>query len=136
MTTTDQPTFEFQPNADGTLTLENAVFQALGSASASWENLSGAGEFQSERASDAGKKLIEHITAMYRQIGAAALEEAANKIGPYPIADPAITDPATGEYVPDSSMAIMLAPDGEDASIVRGYLRHLADQYRQETFDD
>lgn len=61
-------------------------------------------------------------------IAAAVLEHAADKIGPYPLSDPAVTDPATGELRRDSSMAIMLAPDGEDASTVRGYLRALAEE--------
>lgn len=65
-------------------------------------------------------------------IAAAVLDMVANKIGPYPLNDPAITNPATGEYMPDASMAIQLSEDGDDAAIVRGYLRHLAAQYRKE----
>ncbi|MGG7653536.1 hypothetical protein [Kocuria rosea] len=66
-------------------------------------------------------------------IAAAVLDMVADKIGPYTPADPAITDPATGDYVTGGSMAIQLSEDGEDASLVRGYLRHLAAQYRKET---
>jgi hypothetical protein len=69
-------------------------------------------------------------------IAAAVLDMVADKIGPYPLDDPAITDPATGEYVPDASMAIQLSEVGDDAAIVRGYLRRLATQYRKETTDE
>lgn len=41
--------------------LESAVFQALGAASACWDNLEGAGVFQSERARAIGEELLERI---------------------------------------------------------------------------
>lgn len=53
--------FEFQPDEDGTLTLRSAVFQALGAASTCWDNLSGAGVFQSEKAQEVGDKLLAAI---------------------------------------------------------------------------
>lgn len=53
--------FEFQPNHDGTLPLEVAVFQALGAASACWDNLRGAGVFNSTRAKEIGDKLLAHL---------------------------------------------------------------------------
>lgn len=53
--------FEFSLEDDGTLSLESAVFQALGAASACWENLSGAGVFQSEEAQEIGNVLVEAI---------------------------------------------------------------------------
>lgn len=53
--------FEFQPNHDGTLPLETAVFQALGAASTCWENLRGAGIFNSTRAKEIGDKLLAHL---------------------------------------------------------------------------
>jgi hypothetical protein len=53
--------FEFQPEHDGTLSLESAVFQALGAASVCWENMSGTGVFQSERAKAIGDALLAEI---------------------------------------------------------------------------
>lgn len=41
--------------------LEEAVFQALGAASACWDNLEGAGVFQAERAHAIGVELLERI---------------------------------------------------------------------------
>jgi hypothetical protein len=61
MSTEIQWRFEFRPEHDGTLSLEAAVFQALGAASACWENLEGAGVFQSERAKEIGEALLEVI---------------------------------------------------------------------------
>ena len=40
---------------------ETAIFTALGAASVCWENLSGAGEFDSTRCSEIGKELVEHL---------------------------------------------------------------------------
>lgn len=51
----------FQHRDGEPLTLEQAVFQALGAASASWETLEGAGVFDSERAKSAGERLIAAI---------------------------------------------------------------------------
>ena len=41
--------------------LEQAVFFALGGASACWSNLAGAGEFQSDRATMIGQLLLAEI---------------------------------------------------------------------------
>ncbi len=55
----DEPwEFGFTANADGVLTREEAVYQALGAASACWENLRGAGVFRSERAVMIGQALL------------------------------------------------------------------------------
>lgn len=56
--------FEFQPEHDGTVPLETAVFQALGAASACWTNLAGAGVFESERAEAIGQALIARINEL------------------------------------------------------------------------
>lgn len=53
--------WEFTPEHDGTLSIESAVFQALGGASTCWESLSEAGEFDSARAKEIGEALIERI---------------------------------------------------------------------------
>lgn len=44
--------------------LDGAVFQALGAASTCWENLSGAGVFDSTRAKDIGDGLLEFIRGL------------------------------------------------------------------------
>lgn len=49
---------------DDAETLEELIFQALGAASACWDNLVGAGEFQSSRARDIGNELIERLKAL------------------------------------------------------------------------
>ena len=41
--------------------LRTRVMQAIGAASACWDNLEGAGVFISERAADIGDDLIEHV---------------------------------------------------------------------------
>lgn len=41
--------------------LETAVFESLGAASACWDNLEGAGVFQSERCKEVGDQLLERI---------------------------------------------------------------------------
>lgn len=46
---------------DGATSLEQAVFQALGAASACWGNLEGAGVFQAERAMQIGEELLAFI---------------------------------------------------------------------------
>jgi hypothetical protein len=53
--------FVFQPDEDGSISLESAVFQALGAASMCWENLSRTGIFQAERAREIGDALLERI---------------------------------------------------------------------------
>lgn len=45
----------------GITTLETAVFEALGAASVCWENMSGTGVFQSDRAKQIGEELVEFI---------------------------------------------------------------------------
>lgn len=59
--TTTATAFDFQRDEDGSLTLQSAVFQALGAASACWENLAGAGIFESDRAKEIGERLVEFI---------------------------------------------------------------------------
>lgn len=54
-------TFEFKMDSEGQLTLDSAVYQALGAASACWDNLEGAGEFQSDRCKEVGDKLLALI---------------------------------------------------------------------------
>lgn len=41
--------------------LETAVFESLGAASACWENLEGAGVFESTRCKEIGDQLLERI---------------------------------------------------------------------------
>lgn len=53
--------FKFQPNHDGTLTLKEAVGQALGAASVCWSDVSAAGTFQSESCSEIVRALVEFI---------------------------------------------------------------------------
>lgn len=54
-------TFELQDRADEPLTLESAVFQALGAASTCWESMEGTGIFQDQRAIEIGNKLVEYV---------------------------------------------------------------------------
>ena len=42
-------------------TLEEAVFTAIGGATACWENLEGAGLFESERAQEIGDALLDLV---------------------------------------------------------------------------
>lgn len=63
MADTDVQTFEFQREHDGSLSLEAAVFQALGAASVCWETPEGAGVFESTRAKEIGDALIAFIRA-------------------------------------------------------------------------
>lgn len=58
---TDVQSFEFQVQENEKLTLQNAVFQALGAASVCWETPEGAGVFQSDRAKAIGDALVEFI---------------------------------------------------------------------------
>jgi hypothetical protein len=53
--------FDFAPEHDGSLSIESAVFQALGAASVCWESLSGTGVFDSDRAKRIGERLLELI---------------------------------------------------------------------------
>lgn len=53
--------FEFQQEHDSSLSLESAVFQALGAASTCWESLHGTGVFQSDRAKEIGEVLMAKI---------------------------------------------------------------------------
>src|SRR5438045_7518243 len=43
--------------------IEQAVFEALGAASACWENLEGAGVFESTRCKQIGEELVEYINS-------------------------------------------------------------------------
>lgn len=49
-------TFEYEP-----FTMRDAVFQAIGGASACWEHLEGAGIFDSDRAKQIAETLLEYI---------------------------------------------------------------------------
>lgn len=53
--------FEFQPNHDGSLSLEDAVFQALGAASVCWDPMDGTGVFRSDIAKEIGEVLLAKI---------------------------------------------------------------------------
>lgn len=53
--------FEFQPEHDGSLSLEAAVFQALGRASVCWESMDGTGVFDATTAKEVGDKLVAFI---------------------------------------------------------------------------
>lgn len=55
------PEFDFTYEEDGSLSLEAAVFQALGAASTCWERLSGTGVFDSDRAKTIGEALVGFI---------------------------------------------------------------------------
>lgn len=52
---------EFYREDDGTLTVESAVFQALGAASTCWDTLENAGVFNSDLAKEIGESLLETI---------------------------------------------------------------------------
>lgn len=60
---TDGQPFTFTREHDGSLTLESAVYQALGAASVCWENPGGAGFFDSTRAKEIGEELLAFIRA-------------------------------------------------------------------------
>ena len=53
--------FEFQLEDDGSLSLESAVFQALGAASVCWDTVENAGVFHSDRAKEIGDTLVTFI---------------------------------------------------------------------------
>lgn len=55
--------FEFHREHDGSLSLDSAVFQALGAASTCWESLEGTGVFDSTRAKEIGDTLLAFIGA-------------------------------------------------------------------------
>lgn len=55
--------FDFSYEDDGSLSLESAVFQALGAASVCWESLEGTGIFDSDRAREIGERLLEVINS-------------------------------------------------------------------------
>lgn len=57
--TTDNEPFEFD-RYEG-FTIESAVHQALGAASVCWENMSGTGVFQSDRAVEIAEALLSEI---------------------------------------------------------------------------
>jgi hypothetical protein len=60
--------FEFQTREGESLTLKEAVFQALGAASTCWEPMDCTGEFQSQRAGDIGNKLLEFIEEFIKDL--------------------------------------------------------------------
>lgn len=57
----DNKPFEFVTSRDEPLTLESAVFQALGAASTCWDHPEGAGVFHSDEARNIGEKLLKFI---------------------------------------------------------------------------
>ena len=52
-------TFEFQPDEDGSLSPQAAIYQAVGAASMCWEDLSGAGVFDDAQARAIADALID-----------------------------------------------------------------------------
>lgn len=60
----EEPSYPAGPEP-GVEDLPSAVFQALGQASACWENLVGAGVFEASRAVEVGLSLIRWIEARY-----------------------------------------------------------------------
>lgn len=58
-----ESSFEFTPEHDGTLSLESAIYQALGAASMCWERMDGTGVFQSNRAKEIGDALLKKVQA-------------------------------------------------------------------------
>lgn len=59
--------FQFMPEYDGTLSMESAVYQAIGAASACWDKvtLASIGEFHSEEAKQIGQVLLDFIQASF-----------------------------------------------------------------------
>lgn len=57
----DEEPFAFTRQEDGTISLESAVFQALGAASYCWDNVEAAGVFDSTRAAQIGEILLREI---------------------------------------------------------------------------
>lgn len=55
--------FSFSPDHDGSVSLESAVFQALGAASVCWDDLEEAGLFHSNEAEKIGEALLGHVHA-------------------------------------------------------------------------
>lgn len=103
----NKPPFRFIPEHDGTLSLESAVFQALGYASTCWENMEGTGVFASDRAKECGEALVDFVRRF---------DPAAEKIPPgvkysdthgptVQVGDGMITHP-------DPDMTVWLAVDG------------------------
>jgi hypothetical protein len=52
---------EFQPEPDGSLSLESLVGQAVGAASMCWENVAAAGVFRDDRASAVADALVVEV---------------------------------------------------------------------------
>jgi hypothetical protein len=73
MSDTAPDLFSFQRHPDEPFTLETAVYQAIGAATTCWENLSGTGVFDSQRADAIGQALLDAI----RELTAPAGEDAA-----------------------------------------------------------
>lgn len=59
--------WEFTPDEDDELSIESAVFQALGGASMCWEAIEHAGVFDSTRAREIGERLLEHLDVEMRR---------------------------------------------------------------------
>jgi len=65
---TDHP-FKFQPEHDGSLTVESAVYQALGAASMCWDRVGDeASVFDDTTARAIGEALLERITAAAQDV--------------------------------------------------------------------
>ncbi|URM87324.1 hypothetical protein SEA_ANTUNA_62 [Microbacterium phage Antuna] len=59
--------WEFTPDENDELSIESAVFQALGGASTCWEAIEHAGVFDSTRAREIGDRLLEHLDVEMRR---------------------------------------------------------------------
>lgn len=70
--TVNSEPFAFQTREGEEIGLEEAVFQALGAASVCWDNLDGAGIFDSSRAREVGDKLMALISERFDQVWASA----------------------------------------------------------------
>lgn len=65
---------EFHREADGSLSVEAAIFQALGAVSVCWETPEGSGVFDSDRAKEIGEALLEVVRAEYEPVCLKALQ--------------------------------------------------------------
>jgi len=107
MTATDPHTeeFDFTREHDGSLSIESAVYQALGAASVCWESMSGTGVFDSTRAKEIGDVLLRFIADADEQSVIArmglgqVLEYAGNEWGPLGVAIAASTRTDLGALV-------------------------------------
>lgn len=61
--TEERAPFAFQPDSEGELTLQAAVYQAIGAASVCWEHMTGTGIYDDGRAVEIAEALLERIRA-------------------------------------------------------------------------